>query len=241
MKGVASYYNEFYQELARLDAAGNDYSKIAELLEQDVGGTRSLRIADLGCGYGSVSGTLVLKGHRVYGVDIGDAALRALSERGIHAIKGDLAHTMPIADGTMDIVLLLDVLEHVFNPLWLLAEVRRLLREGGALVITVPLYFDILDRARILFSGSIVSYDNLVYGRQIARQFRAYNYDHIRFFRPSDLEEMMRIAGFTIQKRIYVPIPSPGLLAPLRRPLRSLAQRFTGMFAHRMKIKAMKT
>jgi len=241
MKDVASYYNEFYQELACLDAAGNDYSKIADLLEEDVGRGRPLRIADLGCGYGSVSGPLAENGHHVYGVEVGDAALRALSERGIHAIKSDLTHALPIADGTMDVVLLLDVLEHLFNPLWLLAEVRRLLREGGAVVITVPLYFDILDRARILFSGSILSYDNLVYGRQIARRFRAYNYDHIRFFRPSDLEEMMRIVGFTVQQRAYVPIPSPGPLAPLGPPLRSLARRFPGLFAHWMKLKARKT
>lgn len=241
MMDVGSYYNDFYQELACLDAAGNDYSKIAELLEGDVAIGRRLRIADLGCGYGSVSASLAEQGHQVYGVEIGDAALAGLSERGIHAIKSDLAHSVPIADGTMDIVLLLDVLEHVFNPLWLLAEVRRLLRDGGSVAITVPLYFDILDRARILFSGSILSYDNLVYGKRIAGRFRSYNYDHIRFFRPSDIEEMMRITGFTVQQRAYVPIPSPAPLALLRPPLRFLARRFPGLFAHSMKLKARKT
>jgi len=235
------YYNDFYRELARLDAAGNDYSKVAEMLTEEVVTRRRLRIVDVGCGYGSVSSSLAGGGHEVYGVEIGDAALRSLPEQGIRPIKGDIGRPLPIADATMDVVLLLDVLEHVFNPLWVLAEARRVLREGGAAVITVPLYFDLVDRVRLLFSGSILSYDNLVYGRSMARRFRSYNYDHIRFFRPRDLDEMMQIVRFTVQEREFVPIPCPALLAPLKPALRFLARRLPGLFAHSMKLKVRKT
>jgi SAM-dependent methyltransferase len=237
---VDRYYNEFYRELARLDAAGNDYSKVAELLSEEVATGRRLRIVDVGCGYGSVSGALARSGHEVYGVEIGNDAVRALPAHGIRPIKADIGRSLPIADTTMDVVLLLDVLEHVFNPLWLLAEARRVLRDRGVVVITVPLYFDLVDRLRVLASGSILSYDNLVYGREVARRFRSYNYDHIRFFRPRDVDEMMQLSGFEVQKRTFAPIPAPGLVAPLRPAMRFLARQWPGLFAHAMKVRGRK-
>jgi SAM-dependent methyltransferase len=236
---VERYYNQFYKELACLDAAGNDYSKIADLVAGELSTGRA-RVLDVGCGYGTVSERLASLGHEVYGVEIGNAALRALTGRGIRPIKADIARGFPVADATMDVVLVLDVLEHVFNPLWLLAEAHRVLRRDGTIVVTVPLYFDVLDRVRVLFSGSIVSYDNLVYGKDIARRFRSYNYDHIRFFRPRDLDEMLKIAGFRLERRVFLPVLCPRLLAPLRPSLRFLARRMPGLFAHAMKLKARK-
>jgi len=238
---VDRYYNEFYRELARLDATGNDYSKVAELLTEEVATGRRLRIVDVGCGYGSVSGALASAGHEVYGVEIGNDAVRALPERGIRPIKGDIGRSLPIADATMDVVLLLDVLEHVFNPLWLLAEARRVLCDRGAVVITVPLYFDLVDRVRLLVSGSILSYDNLVYGREVAGRFRSYNYDHIRFFRPRDVEEMMQLSGFKVHERTFAPILAPRPLSRLKPAMRFLARQWPGLFAHAMKVRARKT
>ena len=234
------YYNEFYRELSLLDARGNDFSKIADLLTSELDDGRRARVADIGCGHGSVSGVLVDRGHAVYGVEIGDAALHTLVGRGIYPIKGDIAERLPIADRTMNVVLLLDVLEHVFSPLWVLGEAHRILRPGGTVVVTVPLYFDLLDRLRLLFTGSILSYDNLAYGRVIARRFRSYNYDHIRFFRPKDVDEMLAIAGFTIVQRVFGPIPSPRALGPLRHPLALFARLLPGLFAHSVKLKATK-
>ena len=240
MTAVEKYYNEFYRELSELDARGNDFSKIADLLRSELDGERRARVADIGCGHGSVSGALAAKGHAVYGVELGDAALHALLGRGIRPIKGDVARHLPIGDGTMDVVLLLDVLEHVFSPLWVLGEAHRILRPRGVVVVTVPLYFDLVDRLRLLFTGSILSYDNLAYGRVIARRFRSYNYDHIRFFRPKDVDEMLALSGFRVVERVFGPIPAPRALGPLRRPLALLAQGLPRLFAHSVKLKATK-
>ena len=240
MSDVERYYNEFYGELARLDAAGNDFSKISGLVAEELANGRRLRVADLGCGYGSVSAGLAARGHTVYGLELGDAALRALPERGVRPIKGDLAATLPLGDGSVDVVLLLDVLEHVFNPLRLLTEAHRVLRPAGVMIVTVPLYFDVVDRIRVLFSGSILSYDNLVYGSSVAGRFRSYNYDHIRFFRPADVLELLRLAGLTVERRIFGPIPS-GPVTALRPPLRLLARWLPRLFAHSLELRARKS
>ncbi|TSC72471.1 MAG: methylase involved in ubiquinone/menaquinone biosynthesi [Parcubacteria group bacterium Gr01-1014_38] len=50
---------------------------------------------------------------------------------------GDV-QAMPLPDGSFDTVLCAEVLEHIPDPRRALAEIRRVLRPGGKLIITVP-------------------------------------------------------------------------------------------------------
>lgn len=52
-------------------------------------------------------------------------------------VVGDL-HDLPVADASFDAVLLTEVLEHVAEPAIVLTELRRVLREGGRLFVSVP-------------------------------------------------------------------------------------------------------
>lgn len=47
-------------------------------------------------------------------------------------------HDIPLPDGTADVVLCTEVLEHVPNPHQVVAELARLLKPGGSLYLTVP-------------------------------------------------------------------------------------------------------
>jgi 2-polyprenyl-3-methyl-5-hydroxy-6-metoxy-1,4-benzoquinol methylase len=51
----------------------------------------------------------------------------------------DLTHSLPLESQSFDTVLLTDVLEHLYEPLRVLAEVRRVLRPGGHVIVGVPL------------------------------------------------------------------------------------------------------
>jgi SAM-dependent methyltransferase len=55
---------------------------------------------------------------------------------------------MPFRDGSFDLVLHSDTLEHVPNPVRGLAECRRVLRVGGACCFTVPIVIGRLTRSR---------------------------------------------------------------------------------------------
>lgn len=61
------------------------------------------------------------------------------------ATKPDLVHDLeqklPLADASYDHVLLINVLEHIFNYQQLLVESARVLKSGGTLVIVVPFLF----------------------------------------------------------------------------------------------------
>jgi SAM-dependent methyltransferase len=101
------------------------------------------RIVDLGCGESSVLDlTLAHLDHGVaVGIDNDPSALRAArssvaaSGRRALFVQADLADPLPLADRSMDVVLSHDVLELLPDPDALLAEVYRVLRPGGRLVL----------------------------------------------------------------------------------------------------------
>lgn len=206
MSSYQEYYNNFYSELAILDAKGNNFDKIKDIVPTLKKGSNVL---DVGCGYGNVSEVFVKQECNVYGIEINDAALIELESKGINPLKIDISQDFSL-DNKFDLILLLDILEHVFDPAKLLINCRKLLKDEGTMIISIPLYFDILDRLRILFTGSIISYDNLCYGKDFYRRFRSYNYDHIRFFKIKEINELLNTLDLRIRKTVFTPIWNVG-------------------------------
>lgn len=111
-------------------------------------------VLDVGCGEGFFAAELKKDGNRVVGVD-------ALPEAGesaalVRYISADLNDAQPdlarqAGEHRFDRVLLLDVLEHLVQPLRLLEEVRPALKEGGRLVVSVPNVANITVRLALLF------------------------------------------------------------------------------------------
>lgn len=97
------------------------------------------RVLDLGCAFGFGTRALVARGYETYGHDLNaEYIARARSGvRGATFTLGD-ATEVPYPDGSFDGIVLLDVLEHVPNDRAVIAEVARVLRPGGQLVVSVP-------------------------------------------------------------------------------------------------------
>jgi len=98
------------------------------------------RILDYGCGTGRLLQRLqeIYKKNEIYGADISDKALDYCQRRGTSNVF-NLKKVAPWAN-YFDLVICLDVLEHVRNDVDLLIRIRQLLRNGGRLLITVPAY-----------------------------------------------------------------------------------------------------
>ena len=199
---VEAYYNDFYRELARIDGAGDPFAKIAGLVPPFSAGSTAL---DVGCGYGGVCRQLAARGYEVAGVEINTEALESLRRAGIRTYSFDLNDEWPL-EHRFDLIVMVEVLEHLFDPIAALEQAKRHLEPGGKLIVSVPIYFDLVDRLRILWNGRVISYDNLCYGPELYRRFRSYNYDHLRFFRPAEVLELIRLLGFQLEAIEYSPI-----------------------------------
>lgn len=96
-------------------------------------------VGDLGCGTGQVAESLAPFVRQVIAVDDSSAMLAAARKRlsGLHNVEvrsGDLA-ALPVADGELDAAVLFLVLHHIGEPAQVLAEVARVLRPGGRLLL----------------------------------------------------------------------------------------------------------
>jgi SAM-dependent methyltransferase len=100
------------------------------------------RVLDVGCAFGYGTAALMGSGssrRHVIGVEQDAAHLRAAARRfpWVPILRADATH-LPIADGSVDAAVMLDVLEHVAEPSAVLAELRRVLGPGGVLIVSVP-------------------------------------------------------------------------------------------------------
>ena len=98
-----------------------------------------MTILDVGCGTGLNCETLSQFG-RVFGADSSDQALNLSRKRNIDNLVLSNAEELDFANETFDVVTALDVLEHVDDDLQALAEMWRVAKPGGLLVLTVPAY-----------------------------------------------------------------------------------------------------
>jgi dolichyl-phosphate beta-glucosyltransferase len=95
-------------------------------------------LADLGAGTGAVSTRLGWNPDRLVVIEP-DAALArtARARHGLLAVRSAL-DALPLADSSVDVVSLLDVLQHLDEPATALRAASRALKPGGRIVVTVP-------------------------------------------------------------------------------------------------------
>jgi len=94
-------------------------------------------ILDIGCGTGFLLKKLQNFG-KAYGVDCAQQALDYCRKRGLENVKKGNILDIPFSDNQFDIVLALDILEHVGDDGRALREISRILKKNGIAVIFVP-------------------------------------------------------------------------------------------------------
>ncbi|MCP2254590.1 Methyltransferase domain-containing protein [Prauserella aidingensis] len=134
-------------------------------------------VLEAGCGEGYGAGLLADHAAQVIALDYDSAAIDhvARSYPAVRALHGNLA-TLPLADGGLDVVANLQVLEHLWDQYGFLAECRRVLRPGGRLLVTTP--------NRLTFTPDSDTPLNPYHTRELS---------------PSELDEMLRDAGFAVE------------------------------------------
>jgi ubiquinone/menaquinone biosynthesis C-methylase UbiE len=111
--------------------------------------TDKKELLDLGCGYGGASVRLALSGVRVTAVDnhlydvefLSDAKKFAREKNAFVKFCAADAHDLPFKDESFDIIRLDSAIEHFDDPESAISECRRVIRPGGILFISFPLFF----------------------------------------------------------------------------------------------------
>jgi SAM-dependent methyltransferase len=111
--------------------------KLAEVVAM-LGPTRGLRCLDLGSDNGVVSALLRARGGDWASGDLTEEAVTSIRElvgSDVHLVRGD---HLPFPDGAFDKVAVVDMLEHVPDDVVFAAELARVTRPGGLLVVNTP-------------------------------------------------------------------------------------------------------
>jgi SAM-dependent methyltransferase len=167
-------------------------------------------VLDVGCGTGGVLAGLG-SGVRPFGVDFSTLALAHCRARGLGAVACSSAGALPFAPGSFDVVLLLDVLEHFADEQALLAEIRRLVRPGGRVLVSVPAFQSLWSEHDVVLQ-------------------------HIRRYRAGQLRRVLERARFTIERLTYtnaVAFPPAVLVRGVLQRLGLMASGGTDFREHR--------
>ncbi|MBN1937550.1 MAG: methyltransferase domain-containing protein [Anaerolineae bacterium] len=150
---IGSSNDGFGHDLYHAQLEGNFFEKVfhsnridtlMRLITSELGIELGSRALDVGCNTGPMLVPLRRAGYQVAGIDISahdvHQAERYLDEAGLSS--GLLAVAdgtqLPFRNGSFNLILLVDVLEHTDHAERIVAETRRLLAPGGAVVATVP-------------------------------------------------------------------------------------------------------
>ncbi|MBC6406961.1 MAG: bifunctional 2-polyprenyl-6-hydroxyphenol methylase/3-demethylubiquinol 3-O-methyltransferase UbiG [Rhodobacteraceae bacterium] len=149
-----------------------------------------LRLLDIGCGGGLLSEPMARLGAEVVGAD---AAARNIEVARLHARQSGVpvsylhttAEALAKAEARFDVVLNMEVVEHVANPAEFLRVCQRLLRPGGMMVCST------LNRTAKSFAAAIVGAEWVM--RWLPRGTHQWH----RFITPQELAQMLAQAGLT--------------------------------------------
>ena len=221
-----TYYDDFSTGYERERGVG--YHRLLDDLEMQVlqPFVAGARVLEVGCGTGLILGRLARDAAEAWGVDLSPGMLRAARQRGLNVVLGS-ATQLPFADASFDLVCSFKVLAHVPDIRAALAEVARVTRPGGQMVLEFYNPWSLRYLAKRIAGPQPISD-----GRTEADVFTRWDSPRaIRALLPSGvaLEAFRGVRVFTPAAFVYkLPLVSPALQVLERRALASPLRYFGG-------------
>ena len=97
----------------------------------------NLQVLDLGSATGGNTLHIASLGHIVTSAEFSDIGIQIQRSKGIQVVQAD-ARKLPFEDESFDVVICLDVMEHIEEDFLVISEISRVLRSGGRFLISVP-------------------------------------------------------------------------------------------------------
>jgi len=151
-------------------------------------------VLDVGCGGGATDAELKRRfpGATVIGIEPVAAAARRAEQRIDRVIRAN-AETLDFAGadvvaGTLDLIIVADVLEHMYDPWHMLEKLHPLLAPGGRILASIP-------NVRNLWL-----LEKIVRGRFDYRDEGLLDITHIRWFTFAEMRAMFADTGYTLER-----------------------------------------
>lgn len=110
------------------------------------------KVLDLGCRDGALT-KYFCENNEVLGVDIDSEAMeRAEKQLGIKIKKIDLNGEWGLPENNFDIVVAAEVIEHLYHPEILMQKIKKVLKDDGAFVGSIPYAFSLQSRIKMFFA-----------------------------------------------------------------------------------------
>jgi 2-polyprenyl-3-methyl-5-hydroxy-6-metoxy-1,4-benzoquinol methylase len=186
--------------------AESRFQRVMEMLDRRRPGT----LLDIACGPGLLGGVMARRGWNVVGVELAEPLAKAARER-ITPVCADVGTAgLPFAPERFDVAFAGEIIEHIVDTDGFLAEMRRVVRPGGAVIITTPNLASFENRVRLLLGR---------YPKWV--EFRGGGEGHVRAYTAATLQEQLVDHGFAVRAVTgnWVPFLPQHLVDDVRLPL----------------------
>jgi 2-polyprenyl-3-methyl-5-hydroxy-6-metoxy-1,4-benzoquinol methylase len=192
------------------------------------------RMLEVGAGRGWFLSVAAQSGWETWAVEINRDAVQHLRNKGIHEVIVETAEDFDVAERSMDVVRMWDVIEHLQSPRKAVTSIHRVLRPGGLLRLATT---------------NFASFSRWVNGPEWVYLNGA---DHIFLFEPDTISRLLAECGFSeirirtrsfnLRRKLYHPESELPVKHPLLRPFRKLVDAGAGltMYGHQMIVTAIK-
>ena len=156
--------------------------------------SQNLKVLEIGAAYGETLFYLKQNGiaSEVVGVDIFEDAKNKQNYKPLDQfIFGDIEKIdLPEYFQHFDLILLADVLEHLFEPKSVLETLKKYLKEDGKIIISMPniRYYSALYK--IVFKGDFKYEESGIF-----------DYTHVRFYCRKNIQDLLETAGYKVLKQ----------------------------------------
>jgi 2-polyprenyl-3-methyl-5-hydroxy-6-metoxy-1,4-benzoquinol methylase len=189
MKTTASQYEYSYLDSNPVHHHAYLMPPLLELLSQaKLSSQAKLRVLDLGCGNGSLSHLIAQQGYEVVGVEDSESGINFARQSfpDCHFIQASI-YDLPYAEleNSFDIVLSVEVIEHLLYPKELVRAAKKCLKPNGRLILTTP-YHGYLKNLVLATSGKMDKHFTSLWDG-----------GHVKFFSVATLRQLLETENYT--------------------------------------------